>query len=262
MEGYFIDVPLLMIHWHPSLAATTAINLDSTVVLPINKEDKTLWNAYIFEIIHVKKCSEDMKKMNRKNDGSNDYEKKLATRKFSVPEKERNEWLQVISTTMQEFEKRRAKDRTKRAMKRAQEINQIQRESASPFQHDQHNKTSDIFNRRAMLGGTELPPVSPTSSFDSAAESNPNNRTRHRSRSRSPSVFMRNLRKVRSSSPSNNNNIIGDGRRSRSSSHFRGSPPRRHQDQQHNSRDKYILRQHGSITDDDKFISQMESFEI
>ena len=49
-----VEVPLLLMYWYPSSAkATTAICLDSTVVVAVDAPDPKAWNAYKFEIRHA-----------------------------------------------------------------------------------------------------------------------------------------------------------------------------------------------------------------
>ena len=49
-----VEVPLLLMYWYPSSkTATTAIVLDSTVVVAVDAPDLAVWNAFRFEIRHA-----------------------------------------------------------------------------------------------------------------------------------------------------------------------------------------------------------------
>mmetsp|Transcript_14521 Transcript_14521/g.22721 ORF Transcript_14521/g.22721 Transcript_14521/m.22721 type:complete len:437 (-) Transcript_14521:345-1655(-) len=90
VSGYEVEVPILMIYWfRSSEKPSTVILLDSTVVVPVDLEDASEWNAFCFNIIHVR--SEN---------------KEQTTRVFTVPSKKaRDEWVYSINETLLTFEK-------------------------------------------------------------------------------------------------------------------------------------------------------------
>lgn len=98
VEGYDSEVPLLLIYWFPSsLTATTAIVLDSTVVLGAELDDKSKWNAYRFEVRHA----------STKQNGTIPV-----TRTFTADQKSRDAWVYAISEALLNYEKQKRKNRT------------------------------------------------------------------------------------------------------------------------------------------------------
>ena len=96
VEGYDVDVPLLLIYWYgSSMHPSTVIMLESTVVLATDKENNS-WNQHRFEIRHVRKS---------------DSTQVQATRTFTVPKTERDMWVCAISQALLNLEKQKAKVR-------------------------------------------------------------------------------------------------------------------------------------------------------
>jgi hypothetical protein len=97
VDGYATDVPLLLIYWFPtSDEPSTVILLDHTVVLKVDKEDKSYWNSYRFDVRHIAK----------------DGKTTPVTRTFSAPPAARDAWAFAISDVLLTFEKE--KQRAKR----------------------------------------------------------------------------------------------------------------------------------------------------
>lgn len=93
--GHDVEVPLLQIFWHPaSTTPSTVIHLDSAVVLPQDHEEKTKWNCYRFQILHVRK--------------SIDESSVQITRNFSCNRDGRDAWCQAISQALLDYEKEKA----------------------------------------------------------------------------------------------------------------------------------------------------------
>jgi len=125
IEGYLIDVPILMFHRSPYLAATSAINLDSTMVLPIEtrehyeEEDLPSEESFLFEIIHIR--GEQTNHYRRIQEQQQQHNERIASRKFSTAARiERDGWMNAFENATRDFEKRRVDDRMKRAMRKAQ----------------------------------------------------------------------------------------------------------------------------------------------
>jgi hypothetical protein len=97
VQGYDSEVPLLLIYWFPSsMSATTAIVLDSTVVLGVDLADKSLWNSSRFEIRHAS---------TRENSTI------PVTRTFAVSQQSRDAWVYAISEALLNYEKEKARAR-------------------------------------------------------------------------------------------------------------------------------------------------------
>mmetsp|Transcript_5233 Transcript_5233/g.7390 ORF Transcript_5233/g.7390 Transcript_5233/m.7390 type:complete len:433 (-) Transcript_5233:359-1657(-) len=92
VSGYEVEVPILMIYWfRSSEKPSTVILLDSTVVVPIDLEDTSEWNAFMFNIIHVRSES-----------------KEQTTRVFTVQSKKaRDAWVYAINDALLAFEKQK-----------------------------------------------------------------------------------------------------------------------------------------------------------
>ena len=109
VDGYDLDVPILLIYWYPASShASTVIVLDSTVVLPVDFKDKDRWNSHRFEIRHVQKQESD--------------QPPLATRTFAAPLKGRDAWVYEISQALLSYEKLKDKHRKLANKHRAEEI--------------------------------------------------------------------------------------------------------------------------------------------
>ena len=113
VAGYAVDVPVLLIHWFPtSETPSNALVLDParTVVMPIDRypdEEKVVqWNTFTFEIVHSKQSDG--------GDGSDGD----VTRIFSVPEKERSEWVLAINQSLRDYEQRLNKCKKQEGIKK------------------------------------------------------------------------------------------------------------------------------------------------
>jgi hypothetical protein len=102
VEGFAVDVPLLIIYWYPSSTPSTVIILDSTVVVPVNKKTngESECNPYQFDVIHAK-------------DGESSSEG--VKRTFSVPHRGRDEWVYAINSALLKYEKDKAQARREAA---------------------------------------------------------------------------------------------------------------------------------------------------
>ena len=90
-------VPMLLLYWFPSSQkVSTAIVLESTVVMNIDLDDKSKWNPYRFEVRHTGAMQEN---------GSMD-------RFFAAPPEARDAWVYAISQALLEYAK--AKDKARK----------------------------------------------------------------------------------------------------------------------------------------------------
>jgi hypothetical protein len=97
VQGYDSEVPLLLIYWFPSsVSATTAIVLDSTVVLGVDLADKSLWNSFRFEIRHA---------------STRENVTIPVTRTFAASQQSRDAWVYAISEALLNYEKEKARTR-------------------------------------------------------------------------------------------------------------------------------------------------------
>jgi hypothetical protein len=97
VQGYDSEVPLLLIYWFPSsMSATTAIVLDSTVVLGVDLADKSLWNSSRFEIRHA---------------STRENVTIPVTRTFAASQQSRDAWVYAISEALLNYEKEKARTR-------------------------------------------------------------------------------------------------------------------------------------------------------
>jgi hypothetical protein len=103
VQGYESEVPLLLIYWYPSsVYATTAIVLDSTVVLGVDSADKSNWNSYRFEIRHA---------------STRENVTIPVTRTFAASQQSRDAWVYAISEALLNYEKEKARTRKSLACK-------------------------------------------------------------------------------------------------------------------------------------------------
>ena len=88
VEGFSVDVPVLLIYWHPlTTTASTAIALHSTVVLAEDEgNDQEAWDAHRFVIKY----------------------KNGTSRVFSAQQKDRDDWVYTISQALLQYEKQKA----------------------------------------------------------------------------------------------------------------------------------------------------------
>lgn len=171
VPGYDVDVPLLLVYWYSSSESpSNVIVLDRTVVMPVDryKTDKKLleWNTFTFEVVHTAKKQGGGSNSAGGGDKAEDQENKV-TRTFSVPEKERNEWVFNINTALLDYEKRLTKHRNDLAVKGAIQ----QRRSPPTVGHDESmpGPASPLSPGRRPIGGRGAvhpasPPTSPRAS--------------------------------------------------------------------------------------------------
>ena len=137
VDGFDTEVPLLLIYWFPSSEdPSTVIVLDHTVVLKFDKEDKSLWNSFRFEIRHVSKEGNETR----------------ASRTFAAPRKYRDCWVYAISDALLSYEKEKHQARKQRLA------------ASSPFrvEHNRSPVMDDIWMGDRMLVS---PPASPIPTF-------------------------------------------------------------------------------------------------
>jgi hypothetical protein len=90
VDGFDVDVPLLLIYWfRTSESPSTVILLDSTVVFPVDKEGSETCYAHRFDVVHAK----------------DDDSGTRVTRTFSVPRKGRDQWVYAINSALLKYEK-------------------------------------------------------------------------------------------------------------------------------------------------------------
>jgi len=94
MVGFSVDVPLLLVYWFPSNdAPSTVISLESTVVVPMDRDDKDEGTKYCFNIVHAKG-------------------EEKTTRAFSLAQKGRDCWIFAITEALLNFEKSKSKSKS------------------------------------------------------------------------------------------------------------------------------------------------------
>jgi hypothetical protein len=85
-----VDVPLLQIYWfRASERPSTVILLDSTVVLPVDKEESETCYPHRFHIVHAK----------------DDESGTRVARSFAVARKGRDQWVYAINSALLKYEK-------------------------------------------------------------------------------------------------------------------------------------------------------------
>lgn len=171
VEGYDSEVPLLLIYWFPSsFIATTAIVLDSTVVLGVELEDKSKWNAARFEIRHA---------------SSKENVTIPITRTFTAPAKSRDDWVYAISKALLNYEKQ--KDRSRKSI------------GCKPVRPDMYQspdrpvspRFEESWASESFIGGASRPPIN--SPRVVATSPSPKNRSRMLTRPNSPPLPRRSL---------------------------------------------------------------------
>ena len=91
-------VPILLLYWFPySTTVSTAILLDSTVVMGVDLEDKTRVNPYRFEVRHATT--------------QENVTLPTITRTFAAPRRERDAWVYAISQALLTYGKAKQKAR-------------------------------------------------------------------------------------------------------------------------------------------------------
>eukprot|EP00522_Entomoneis_paludosa_P018081 CAMPEP_0172444536 /NCGR_PEP_ID=MMETSP1065-20121228/4560_1 /TAXON_ID=265537 /ORGANISM="Amphiprora paludosa, Strain CCMP125" /LENGTH=383 /DNA_ID=CAMNT_0013195107 /DNA_START=94 /DNA_END=1245 /DNA_ORIENTATION=+ len=142
-----LEVPLLLLYWFPaSTAVSTAIILDSTVVLGVDLDDKSRWNPFRFEVRHASTKENATLSM---------------TRTFAAPQTARDAWVYAISQALLVYAK--AKDQArKKELRGARNARLIMRQNLALQQQQQqglHRKHAT--NRPVALGDsvTNSPPA-------------------------------------------------------------------------------------------------------
>ena len=96
LEGFEVDVPLLMIYWNAGTSApSNVIILDSTVAFPIDLDDKERWDAFRFDVRNARSVATN----------------KTVNRTFCAPKKARDAWIYAISQALLIYEKENDKAR-------------------------------------------------------------------------------------------------------------------------------------------------------
>ena len=114
VDGYAVEVPLLLIYWFQlSDKPSTVIALDSTVVVPVDKDDATEWNAFQFNVVYARQ------------DSKNDLQ---CTRTFTAPQNGRNTWVSKINEALMTYEKAKSIEK-----KREQQLLLLQNRHTSPI---------------------------------------------------------------------------------------------------------------------------------
>ena len=115
VEGYEVDVPLLMIFWYAeTYTPSNVIILDSTVAFPIDLEDRDRWDAFRFDIRNAKTVATSTS----------------GNRTFCAPKKARDAWIYATSQALLVFEKENAKAR--KAARQVSPIRQMSHQPQSP----------------------------------------------------------------------------------------------------------------------------------
>jgi len=145
-----IQVPLLLLYWFPtSTNVSTAIVLDSTVVLPIDLEDNSRWNPFRFEIQHA--TSQENTTLPTK-------------RTFAAPQTERDAWVYAISQALLTFAKE--KDQARKIVRqqprffRPQPNPRWQRQGAQGMSNGR-DSTGEIATQRSLQSSSVQRPLSP-----------------------------------------------------------------------------------------------------
>lgn len=111
LEGFDVDVPLLMIYWYQGTSApSNVIILDSTVAFPIDMDDQMGWDAFRFDIRNARTVASNT----------------TLNRTFCAPKKARDAWIYAISQALLVYEK--ANDKARKA-----QANEARRVSPQPL---------------------------------------------------------------------------------------------------------------------------------
>jgi hypothetical protein len=119
VDGFEVDVPLLMIYWYSGTATpSTVIVLDSTVVFPLDMDDKQSCYAYQFDIRNARTVTTNA----------------TINRCFAAPKKARDAWMYAISQALLMYEKEhdRARKAALLASSEARRVNPLPLLSRSP----------------------------------------------------------------------------------------------------------------------------------
>lgn len=108
LEGFEVDVPLLMIYWYEGTSSpSNVIILDSTVAFPIDIDDKLRWDSFRFDIRNARSVASNT----------------TMNRTFCAPKKARDAWIYAISQALLMYEK--ANDKARKASARANGARQV-----------------------------------------------------------------------------------------------------------------------------------------
>lgn len=141
-QGLTVLTPLLLLYWFPaSPQVSTAIVLDSTVVLAVDLEDKQKCNPYRFEVRHAT--------------SQVNATLPTQTRTFGAPQKVRDAWVYAISQALLEHAK--AKGRARKLQQDFQQQHQFQRRW-SPDRRSGSFRGQVLFQENKMTINTSLPP--------------------------------------------------------------------------------------------------------
>lgn len=155
VEGYEVDVPLLMIYWYAETCTpSNVIILDSTIAFPIDLDDKDRWDAFQFDIRNAKTVATNTS----------------GNRTFCAPKKARDAWIYAVSQALLVFEKENAKAR--KSARQVSPVRQLSHRPQSP-PHDEiwardhivspGSKNSPRRKRLSSPPRMASPPTSPTS---------------------------------------------------------------------------------------------------
>jgi len=140
-----VDVPLLLIYWFRATPTpSTVIMLDSTVVVPVDKDETKTCNPYRFDVVHAK----------------DDEAGTRVTRTFSVPKKGRDQWVYCINSALLKYEKDCAQARREAAA--LADLKPVYTSSYdSVLEGERFRTVSERSNARPI----SPPPMSPRSPF-------------------------------------------------------------------------------------------------
>lgn len=143
VDGFETDVPLLMIYWYSGLSTpSNVIVLDSTVVFPVDMDDKKHLDAFRFEIRNARTVSTNS----------------TVNRTFAAPKKARDAWMYAISQALLMYEK--ANDKARKAA-----ANEIRKVHPMPFSARPKSSSYDVWPssrpRNASSSNTQQCPDKP-----------------------------------------------------------------------------------------------------
>ena len=150
MDGHGdVDVPLLQIYWfRASETPSTVILLDSTVVLPVDKEESETCFPHRFDVVHAK------------DDESGGTR---VTRSFAIARKGRDQWVYAINSALLKYEKDCAQARREAAA--LKDLRPKQSSFGSILDGERFRTISESFNYSRPISpppiGRPLSPLSP-----------------------------------------------------------------------------------------------------
>lgn len=138
-------MPLLLIYWYRTTEnPSTVISLDSTVVIPVDKPDKTLWNAHCFDVVHVREQSKET----------------TATRTFTASLASRDTWVFHMNQVLLQHAK--AKSQHQQLLKAQQLEKEKAAKKKQQKQNGWRNPTPDsIWSGDRFVEVTSSPPPPP-----------------------------------------------------------------------------------------------------